>query len=54
MSENKICALKLLEKYKSSLSKQQYKTFRGQIKAGDIEGFRRGLSRKFNRVIIVR
>ena len=32
---------KLLNEYK--LSKQQYKTFKGQILSGDIEGFRKGL-----------
>jgi len=30
-------------KYKYGLSKQQVKTFKGQILAGDIEGFRKGL-----------
>lgn len=32
---------KLLNQYK--LTKQQYKTFKGQILKGDIEGFRKGL-----------
>lgn len=32
---------KLLKRYK--LTKQQYKTFKGQILSGDIEGFKKGL-----------
>lgn len=35
--------LKLLKKYRKVLNKQQYKTFKGQILAGDINGFRKGL-----------
>jgi|GEM_PF-7007958 len=34
---------KLLNEYKGSLTKQQYNTLKGQIKKGDIEGFRKGL-----------
>ena len=33
----------ILNKYKYMLSKQQYKTFKGQILSGDINGFRKGL-----------
>lgn len=33
----------ILKKYKYMLSKQQYKTFKGQILAGNIDGFRKGL-----------
>ena len=33
----------LLKLYKYKLSKQQYKTLKGQLKAGDIEGFRKGI-----------
>lgn len=33
--------MKLLNQYK--LTKQQYKTFKGQILKGDIEAFRKGL-----------
>ena len=33
----------LLNYYKKNLTKQQYKTFKGQILKGDIEGFRKGL-----------
>ena len=34
---------KLLNCYKYKLTKQQYKTFKGQILKGNIEGFRKGL-----------
>lgn len=34
---------KLLHTYKHLLTKQQFKTFKEQIKKGDIEGFRKGL-----------
>lgn len=33
----------LLKEYKNKLNKQQYKTLKGQILKGDIEGFRKGL-----------
>lgn len=36
---------KLLKRVKWRLTKQQYKTFKGQIKAGDIKGFRKELYR---------
>lgn len=35
--------IKLLDKYKSKLTKQQYKTLRGQCLAGDAEGAIKGL-----------
>lgn len=35
--------LDLLKEYKNILTKQQYKTLKGQILKGDIEGFRKGL-----------
>ena len=38
-------ALGLLAKVKRYLSKQEYKTFVGQIKAGDIKGAARGIER---------
>lgn len=34
---------KLLKYYKGKLTKQQYRTFKGQILHGDIDGFRTGL-----------
>lgn len=34
---------KLLKEYKGKITKQQYKTFKGQILKGDIQGFRKGL-----------
>ena len=41
--------MKLLNQYK--LTKQQYKTFKGQILSGDIEGFRKGLFNVIKRQI---
>lgn len=35
----------LLERNKRYLTKQQYRTIKGQIKAGDLDGARRGLLR---------
>ena len=37
--------IKLLKKYKYKITKQQYKTFKGQILSGDIKGFKKGLFR---------
>ena len=34
---------KILETYKNKLSKQQYRTLKGQINKGDYKGFRKGL-----------
>lgn len=36
---------KLLNKYKNKLNKQQYKTIKGQIKVGDLEGALKGLNK---------
>ena len=36
---------KLLKKYRHQISKQQYRTFKGQIISGDSLGFRKGLKR---------
>lgn len=33
----------LLNKYKKKLTRQQYNTFKGQIRAGDTKGFVKGL-----------
>jgi hypothetical protein len=35
--------LELLKRYKYRITKHQYKTFKGQILSGDIDGFRKGL-----------
>lgn len=35
----------LLDKYKKQLTKQQYKTFKGQILSGDTKGFVKGLQK---------
>lgn len=42
-------ALKEIERNKSKLSKQQYKTLRGQCLAGDVEGALRGLEKILQR-----
>lgn len=42
-------ALKEIERNKSKLSKQQYKTLRGQCLAGDVEGALRGLEKVLRR-----
>lgn len=36
---------RLLNQYKSKLTKQQYKTFKGQILSGDTKGFVKGLQK---------
>ena len=36
-------SFKLLKEYKYKLTKQQYRTLKGQVLKGDIEGFRKGL-----------
>ena len=36
---------RLLDKYKKQLTKQQYLTFKGQIKSGDTQGFIKGLQK---------
>ena len=41
--QDKIDNLKLLKSYKFKMTKQQYKTFKGQILSGNISGFRKGL-----------
>lgn len=33
----------LLNEYRHLLTKQQYKTLKGQILSGDVDGFRKGL-----------
>ena len=38
-------ALRSLKIYKSRLTKQQLKTFKGQILKGDIVGFKKGLEK---------
>ena len=41
-------ALERLKKISHKLSPQQYKTFRGQILKGDIEGFYKGVKNLFS------
>lgn len=38
-------AFKLLKLHKSKLTKQQFRTFKGQILHNDIEGFKKGLNK---------
>ena len=38
-------AIDKLYKHKNMLAYQQYRTFKGQICSGDIEGFNKGLER---------
>lgn len=38
-------AFKLLKANKHQLTKQQYRTFKGQILHNDIEGFKKGLNK---------
>lgn len=45
LKSNQKEALIVLISHKKSLSGQQYKTFKGQILKGDVEGFERGLER---------
>ena len=42
-------AYELLKRWQRHLTKQEYKTFKGQIKAGDITGFKKGLSNLLRR-----
>ena len=42
-------AFELLKKWQRHLTKQEYKTLKGQIKAGDIPGFKKGLSNLLRR-----
>ena len=42
-------AYKILKRYKYQLTRQQIKTLKGQIKAGDIKGFFKGLKKLINK-----
>lgn len=42
-------ALRTIEHYRSYLTRQQFKTLRGQVLAGDADGAMRGLQRIFER-----
>ena len=42
----------LLKSYKYKLSKQQYRTLKGQLKAGDVQGFRKGIFTLMKRKIM--
>lgn len=41
--------LRIIERYRSLLTRQQFKTLRGQVLAGDADGAMRGLEKIFGR-----
>lgn len=43
-------AIKELKKYKYTMPKNTYKTMKGQILSGDIQGFYKGLHRMLQKV----
>ena len=43
MDSELVQCFKLLKTYRYRITKQQYRTFKGQILKGDIEGFRKGM-----------
>ena len=45
-------AFKELKKHKNQLTKQQYRTIKGQLIAGDITGAMKGLKRVLNKKVI--
>ena len=45
MTWDAIKALRLIEQHRTALSRQQYKTLRGQVFAGDYEAAMRGLQK---------
>jgi len=49
MSNTKLIFLRELRKYKDHLTKQQFKTLRGQVLNGDCEGANKGLKKILNR-----
>lgn len=51
MNKELISAFKTLDAFKYKLTKQQYKTFKGQILKGDIEGFKKGLNKIIKKVV---
>lgn len=52
MNKEMIDNLKFLKVYRYRLTKQQYKTFKGQILSGDISGFRKGLFNVIKREVM--
>lgn len=42
-------AYKILKRYKYQLTRQQINTLKGQIKAGDLKGFYKGLKKLINK-----
>ena len=49
MNKTKSSFLRELRKYKDHLTRQQFKTLRGQVLNGDSEGAKKGLKKILNR-----
>lgn len=49
MQTDKQVYLRILKNYKNQLTRQQLKTFKGQILSGDIDGFKKGLKKVVGR-----
>ena len=49
MNKTKSCFLREVRKYKDHLTKQQFKTLRGQVFNGECEGAKKGLKKILNR-----
>ena len=51
MNKTKSCFLREVRKYKDHLTRQQFKTLRGQVFNGECEGAKKGLEKILNRRI---
>lgn len=49
MQTDKQVYLQILKNYKDKLTRQQLKTFKGQILSGDYIGFQKGLKKVMNK-----
>jgi hypothetical protein len=49
MNKTKSCFLREVRKYKDHLTRQQFKTLRGQVINGECEGAKKGLEKILNR-----
>lgn len=50
MKNEKLECYKILDRYKFRLPQQDYRTLRGQIRAGDIKGFKKGIQTVSGRI----
>ena len=50
MRNEKLECYKVLDRYKFRLSRQDYSTLRGQIRAGDLNGFKKGMQTVATRI----